>query len=311
MYKSRFSTWLFILMLALAGNWVACNWDTYFHAYSVYSDVGDVQTDVQINAFDSLTNFKTVSVKADADVVIAKHSDAVIDGYTKHEKLLYSPLVMYAWNANTQNSGYSMYVDNKMFSIMSVDFNTFLTAFENDKSYRDIGINADGKIAIGIPDETNLCYNDIVELFYVTLNDNKIPTDGERMALKERVNAIIDKCSKFMNVKQQLEHVKKENKDKSYDMVFIAPEMIANNSSESQAFSLKRKITYARDSWGLVYLSPCTSQSFDVFIKDTYNDKILCALEKSEICTHVGLRSRNGCIIEGWYHCPKSLSPVN
>ena len=127
-------------------------------------------------------------------------------------------------NASSYDDGLINVKDNYCYKI---DLMTVLDAMEKDKTWQDIGFNekvVSGDVALCIPNKSCWYYKDIENLFYLTLNGGKTPTDDEMVSLKPRVDALIKQCDKVISIESEIE--KEANELPDNFRVFIAPESL-------------------------------------------------------------------------------------
>ena len=227
MYKGRIGIWTLAIVISVIVSFLVTNVPKWFHTDDITVTVqckddmvlGDMLTQ------DNVNSFKFVTTESGGDVVIAGEDVTSLDGYDKIITM-HSPLVLY----------FNSYIDDYNAGVIGVvsgivykmDLKTILTAMESGKEWADLGINGkvvSGKVNLCIPNESCGYYNDIVELFYFTLNDGHTLTDETRASLKARVDAIIEKCEKVVDIKQSIvdDCKKKDNSNR----VYIGPEYLA------------------------------------------------------------------------------------
>ena len=138
-------------------------------------------------------------------ISIITRSEETYDGYTELKKYLYVPYVMVA-NPNLASSSQEYFGEiakNKY----KKDIRYILSAMEEDKKWKDLGLNGDsivkGNVSFIIPDEYSVGYNDIREYFILALNDFKMPSEDEINELSLRVDNILAKCTKVESIQSE------------------------------------------------------------------------------------------------------------
>ena len=275
MYKGKVSVWIWIIVIVLFVQfclnivfpWVG-SWGDYenttIYAESVYDDalldsVGNKQ----------FLDYKWYIDKQNPDIYITDDVDIEKkDGYTKYSNYLYSPLVMYVRSQVIDGSNYTGFIrlspDDGSSSPLQIDLYNILVGMEEDKTWKDIGVSTkvvEGKINVVIPNERCTYYSKVVDLFYLTLNNNKVPTEEERMSLTSRVNALLDKCEKTSSISQGIYDEYKKH-SKGYK-VFIGPEYLFVRGGEE----ISRQ-NY--DAYTCVYFMNTTFIEADLYVKSNY-----------------------------------------
>lgn len=300
MYKSRFFLWIGIILTLVTGKFLyntITTWDETHPHYYYYTDVPDAFSNAALNKYHSSDNFDITSNPQNADIIIKTHSDGQIDGYKKYDKLLYTPLVAFAYEADqlgfnklSETNGVAYYKDLAV----------VLDAIENEKTFEDIGLTKfiAGPVKLTIPDKGSSYYLLTEELFYEVLNDGKIPTEEERANLKERVDNLLDKCEKSEDVRTTLVEIKKNNSiSQKYplDSLYIAPEFIAINE-DTEVFRVNNSTNAG---WYPVYFGSTVAQYFDLYVKEDNVDKLYQMFYGSDFSSKTGIRISNGS--DGYY----------
>lgn len=292
MYRSRLSIWIscvcIIICLGLGVKfvkWLSAD-PAEYNMYCTSSDniiksnISDISGDYEFNLYDTREN---------TDFIIQPTSNETINGYTKYANYIYSPLVLWA-RADATDPKYGFNVLNKGNSYSSTvykDLAIILDAIENDKTFKDIGIDkkvAEGKVKLYIPNKMSVYYPLVEDLFYITLNNGKVPNDIERENLKEKVDALLEKCPKVEDVAQKMMALYDKD-DKEYTL-FLGPECIV--SRDTYAFN-----TTNENAWMCVYLNYTNTFNYDLFVKDGHKDNLLEVLIESGFSKKTGFRIYN------------------
>lgn len=211
----------------------------------------------------------------DPAVIISSHSDDNLIGFDKIENAIYSPIVLYIPVANSYNMVSDIYYTlggNSYF----VNFKGLCDAILNDKTLSELGIvksdskMADKKIVLNLPSSGTSYYDVVIDEIYCSLNDNKVPTAEEKIALKETVDALIEKSVVCNSVDEKI-----YNNDDCYN-VFVAPEFYIN----SKIYSVNSTNPGA---YTIVYFEKTIPISYDIFCKkgEIVNDIPLLDLVKT------------------------------
>lgn len=268
MFKGRIGIWISVLLCCsiITGliNWVP----TWFQEYETTISVNiekDNEFSEQISD-KSIGDFKMRTRDSGADIIVSDSGEN-IDGYTKYENLLYSPIVMYTVADIYDHSEGFIKVSNNS-SAFKADLYSILVGIENGKEWKDLGVSnkvARGPVTLYIPNEQNSYYEDVIELFYMTLNNGNIPSDDERDMLESRVNNIVSKCTKVVSITQS---VYDEYKNSSTNhKVFIGPEYLYQRGSDN---SMSRSYD---DSFQIVYLTKTITLYADMLIKESLSEE--------------------------------------
>lgn len=289
MYKSRFLIWLGLAITLILGK-IAYNqiqnYDASHPTYTIYADSRDLAINSKVTDLnDGKAKFQLVKNNANPDIILMEHSNEVIEGYKKYENYLYTPMAMYALHPTDNGSGFNVdgYVAYK-------DFKIILEAFENELTYEDIGIskNLNGTVQLAIPNKSSHFYEAVKELFYVTLNDGKKPTDIERETLSTRVDKLLAKCVEVEDVKQKLINLYNTGEKKNpKDTIYIGPESIVATGSDG----IKQSTNSDSSKWQIVYFNYTTIAGYDVFVKESETtEKTLSYFNNSGISGGTGYR---------------------
>lgn len=316
MYRSKFLTWIAIVVLILGGKYCT---DLYLQMddvieFSMYSTVQNIQTRNNILSFSDTTLKRaksTVGSSMDSDVLISDHSDKDISGYTKYDKFYYSPIVIYARFVSKNDSGFNYSAQGTSGSTAAFkNILPIINGFEEDKTYQDIGLNymqEDSQIKIAIPLESDTySYNAIKDMFYIVLNDGNIPTEDERKSLDERVNNILNKCEHYEDIVTELTVSLKLKAD---DTIYISTESHGINNSSlfyTSSQSSNSSCYYP------VYVEPAVGQYYDLYIKEGINENVIKYFYSDEFTNKSGLRSiRTSSPFSSSSHFIKNIQLIN
>lgn len=226
MLKARIKTWCIVIAVATILNISTSVFNDVNREPISVSVCANVSSDMNIAYNLSNKKFGDYMTKLQSDNadVFISDEEIVLDGYTKHENYLHSPLVLYALMTKNKSLNFIPSSDNNFFRI---DLLSILTAMEQDLNWEDIGITSDvasGFVTLYIPNENCDYYNDVVDLFYLTLNGGVDPTEDDKILLKTRVENILSKCHKvsdiYQSINQEYQIPTTEHK------VFIGPEYL-------------------------------------------------------------------------------------
>jgi hypothetical protein len=227
MYKGRLGLWILsviiCLIVSLGVKWIPTWFETTDLNISISID-GDADFS-QVVANEKINGIKMYVRDDDPDVIITSNTLANTENYKVYDDILYSPLVMYACGIYNNDDGFISVAGSS--NKYKVDLYAILTAMESGKDWESIGFHknvANGKITLYIPNEQCAYYNDVVELFYLTLNNGKTPDEATREALRPRVNTILSQCNTVSDIAQAIAD---EYSDPSKThKVFIGPEYL-------------------------------------------------------------------------------------
>lgn len=197
MYKGRIWVWSFVLVVAL--------FITNFTGIRTWYDNRKASENLKVyvdssnpsfsDSFDNIKfkRYHQIYVKKeDADMIVQRSSDEVIDGYEKYANKFYTPMVV----SYSRNYEPKFLIEYEETYSKQFDLKTYLEDIEADTpatKYFDSSLAKKNSVTLSIPSKGSVFYDDVVKTFLITLYDT--PTTeanyGERMA---RVEKIIDKC---------------------------------------------------------------------------------------------------------------------
>ena len=241
MYKGKISYWITIIFVVLCIQFCFSSFFPWvgrlFHKddITIYASTNQVDpTFFEEIGGVSMRNYRFLVDYTNPDIYFNDNGVALDkEGYVKYSKYLYSPLVLYLrFSVYENNSGFTRLVpDSGTSSPLQIDLYTILEGIEQGKNWEDIGVSSKvvgGPIILTIPNSRNSYYNAVVDLFYMTLNNLKEPTDEEYIALTPRVNNILSKCEQISDIS---EGILKEYSDSSENYkAFIGPEYLVARS---------------------------------------------------------------------------------
>lgn len=267
MFKGKVWLWIIVIACCFLVKGLFAWVPTWFDKYEVTLN-SDISYDNSFNEVvrDSKTGKFKVQIREDADYFFTD-KDFTKEGYTKYEDVLNSPIVMYMSNKLTNASEGFIRVSSNQYA-RKIDLYSILTAIENSNDdniveWEALGFNKkviNGPVELTIPNEQNVAYNKIVELFYLTLNNGNEVTDEIREELEPRVNNILSKCIKVVDIGQAVEYETK-NRSKT-NKAYIAPEYIFLRGGSS-SFSTSNDYAYMP-----VYFMRTTFLNSDLYIKN-------------------------------------------
>ena len=263
MYKGRVGIWITVILCCalITGlfKWVP----TWFESNDLNVKI-EMQNDSGMSetlSRNKINGYRLNLTDKDAEIIISDKSDS-ISGYTKIENKLFSPLVMYML-ADIDDHPEGLIKMGTNSYAFKVDLYTLLEAMENSKEWEDIGFSnkiIKGPVTIHIPNEQASYYNRVVDLFYLTLNKGEIPDNDTKEALKPRVDKLLEKCVKVVDVNQAV--YEEYKKSSTNHKVFIGPEYLFRRGAE---YSMSRQ---NEDSFQPVYFVKTVTLYADIFVKD-------------------------------------------
>ena len=263
MFKGRIWIWVTVIVCCLLTKLMIGWVPTWFESEEVTFNT-DVSMDTNMREMIKgyeISGYDMISDDNNPDIIITDKIDT-LDGYTKYENMLYSPLVLYAvQDAGDYPDGFIKVPNNSQ--ALRVDLYTILTAMENGKNWEDIGMHKSvisGAVTLYIPNEMNSYYSKVVDLFYMTFNNGEMPSDERKAELEKKVNNILSKCHKIPDITQGV-YEEKENNSKE-GKVFIGPEYLYNRGSNS-SFG-----TGYDDSFRPIHFMKTVFLYSDVFVKN-------------------------------------------
>lgn len=206
MFKGRIWIWIVVVVVCFIIHMFSI-WIPIWSHTDEMTLTADVSTDNDLAEGLSNTTIDRIHcniVSDEADIVISDNDALMIEGYTKYEDALYSPIVLYACNVGSYSNGFAQVGGS--YSCYKIDLLKIIEALEaGDKTWQDVGLHtnvADGPVTLYIPGEASGYYDAVVELFYLTVNGGQVPDDAKKTELEPRVTAILDKCTKVNDVMQ-------------------------------------------------------------------------------------------------------------
>lgn len=202
MYKGRIWVWSLVLIVAvLISNFSEVRtWLTTRKASENLKVYVDSSNPSFSDSFDDIKfkGYHQIYVKKDdADMIVQRSSDEIIDGYEKYANKFYTPMVI----SYSRNYEPKLLIEYEETYSKQFDLKTYLEDIEADTpatKYFDSSLAKKNSTTLSIPSKGSVFYDDVVKTFLVTLYDT--PTTeanyGERMA---RVEKIIDKCISINN----------------------------------------------------------------------------------------------------------------
>ena len=288
MYRARFQIWgiLLCIVAIIFGIIKFIGWITEEPIrYTMYCMSDDNTFKSNISDIDKDYTFTLYDSKENVDYIIQPASDEIIPGYTKYSNYIYTPMVIWARTEATDvDYGFTVLNENSSSSTVYKDLEIILEAIEDEKTFEDIGINkkvAKDKVKLYIPNKNSTYYPYVENLFYITLNNGKVPTEEEREELKTRVNSLLKKCSKVEDVGQKILSLYSKNND-DYTL-FIGPEALC--ARDVYAFN-----TTNNSAWVNVYPNWTCSYNYDLFVKTENKEELIKILKDSEFSDKTGYR---------------------
>ena len=228
MFKGRIGLWIILFVVCLLAQ-LGIKWiPTWFTSYETTIMI-DVEDDVNLSEFligQKINGFKLLLNTENPSMIISSEKIQNED-YVEYKDYLSSPIVLYvpAQLHNSKNNGFSSFSDGG--KVYQVDLLSILEAVESGANFETLGFHKDvvsGIATLYIPSEQSPYYDEVIDLFYLTLNKGKIPTVEEKTQLKSRMETILNKCIKVADIRQAIKD--EANKPSENKKLFIAPEYL-------------------------------------------------------------------------------------
>lgn len=305
MFRAKFKVWALVLVLCVAANFAINLVNNIASGKYGKPDINISYNLSSANTLAEKMNNNKVSgfrvsarnyLDTSSDVeIIFSNSDEEINGFDRVEKAVYSPLVVYVMNSVRNDDMSSLFWRNSngSYAPWNIDLYGILEAMEDGDTWQDLGMSPkvlNGPIELYISNKQGGYYDEVVELFYVTLNGGEVPSESERIALAPRVNALIAKCHQTSDVRGILsEAASKDYDNKINGVIAIAPEYLYMGSE--RAFSSN----YSSSAYGPFYLKNSINQYVNVYLKSgsSLGERFLTAMkEKKDFMNYTGWRVR-------------------
>lgn len=218
--KSKWKTWVFLIILALSIKVLPGYIKTFLTERAERKRADEIVTTYMITVNDVNSaiknkilkdkinvngkNVKFIDSFGEPDIIITRNDEAH-DGYIELKDYLYVPYVMVS---NPNLKGYSQECFGKLEgNKFKKDIRYILSAIEEDKKWKDLGIDGDsivkGKVSFIVPDKYSQAYQDIREYFILALNDFNMPSENEIDELTMRADKILEKCTKVESIQSE------------------------------------------------------------------------------------------------------------
>lgn len=291
MFKGRIGIWIAVLLSALGIFGIGKFIDFMSDNPIVYvnSDISNDSMFSSIMVRYNVGKYNCIINDESPDLFFTDDLESK-NGYTKHENILSSPLVMYVKSSLHNNDSGFVKIPGGSYSYM-VDLKAILEAIEEDKAWKDLNIDskvAKGNVTLYIPNENNSYYDEVIELFIMTLSGSNNLSAEEYNQYAKRVDKIIEKCHKVFDIGQAIHD---EYKDSTANhKVFIGPEYLYQRNPHSMG-------TRSTDAFSIVYFDKTITLYADMFTKDenteVINQFIDYMFTKSSFVTTTGWRVKN------------------
>lgn len=257
MYKNRFHFWIAIFLIAVLIRSIV-NLDISSIVVKSKEVTVNIAADSSVKS--NFTKAKTGAIELvqttnDPSIIIKPVSDETIDGYSKISNAIYSPIVMYIPTDEDAPSSlfYQLGGDTRY-----VNFVDIAEAIINDTTAGELGISdnddiKDSTIILNLPSKSTAYYDAVIEQIYVSLNNNKKPTEEEKLELKGTVDTLIEKSVNCNDINSKL-----DSEMTGYN-IFICPEYYMNVSNYGEG----KGNNYYRP----IYFEKTITPGYDVFIK--------------------------------------------
>lgn len=268
MYKGKFGLWISVLIfsfvLQMGITFVPKLFEDKDVTLYFNSNVDSMGSEILNNQ--NIGNFKLFINKNNADIVIADNLENK-ENYTSYSNYFCSPMVLYVQNDVVNNEeGFILANPKSEVSPIKVDLKNILLAMENGETWKSLGVNSKvvkGNVRITIPNERSPYYDAVVDLFYLTLNDFKVPTETEKEELENQVNSMLEKCDKVVDIGQE---IKTEHEKPSTDSkVFIGPEFLYIRGGSEMSRS-------NCDAFVPVYFPKTTVYTLNMYVKNNLQE---------------------------------------
>jgi len=265
MLKSRIGIWIFVIILCIGGTYLIDNVPKWLETteINISSEVPD--SNIAESTLDNRYGGYRVKTKSGDYDVIFSVSNEEKEGYNIKENLIYTPMVMYVESYVDDYEGGFINAEGDN-NRKKIDLYTVLNAMEKGQNWGDIGVHekvVKDKITLYIPNEKSWFYPAVEDLFYMTINNGKMPTEEERIALKERVDKILDRCEMVADISQAV--YDEYNDESKSGKVFIAPESLyLTSNGMSNAGNYNKFVP--------VYFTQTTFIYANAYLKNDYKD---------------------------------------
>ncbi len=239
---------------------------------SIYSDEENNNFRKNINTVKTKEGeYHIVDSPANAEIMIMRHSDKEIEGYSKHSNYLYSPIVMFAsYEALESNSGFDVN-DN----CASKDMSILIDGMIQEKTWKDMDLEPryDDPMIINIPIKAASYYQDVIDSIQYSL---------EKVESSYELKTVIEKMTKVESLAMEIDNLLKDRNN----AILIGPEFLVGNNDNVAA---SRSSCYIP-----IYPEQTTAIYWDVFVKtDENEDRNLNSLSDKKFFKQTGLRCEN------------------
>lgn len=287
---SRFFIWIVVIAITFGG-------------YNFYKWISTPKTPLaascSFNNYQELSNLQNVKIsgykteynKGQKPTLIISKPNEDIKGYKEYNKYIYSPMVLYTGNfVLDKDTGFiiSDLDSSQDYRTASKNLTMILEGIENNKTWAEIGVNVkelkDKKVTLVIPDKYSSLMPFVKELFFVNLTDNRELSEEEFTNAMNRVNKIINRCTKVEDLKSYLDNAF-EKDDISF--VAVGPEYLMNDNSSFSAENNEYVVP--------VYPQKTTAISYSLYIADGTEqeliDKIIDKYTSKKIKQEINFRT--------------------
>ena len=293
MFKGRIGIWISVLVAAIVLQFLVIRVPVWLESDDVIMSVS-VDKDADLN--DVLANSRICKINitlrdSDPDIIITEKNEVHVN-YEKYSDFIYSPLVMYATNVSYDDEGFIGVPSSS--NCYKVDLKNILIAMQDGKEWKDLGFNKDvinGKITLYIPSEDCAYYENVVDLFYLTLNNGKDVDAATKEQLEPKVKELLKKCKTVSDMSQAIEE-EAENESKTHK-VFIGPEYLYQR--DSSTFSAESDYKFRP-----VYFKNTVYLKANVYVKKSTTDDKTAATrfvnnmqESYKFLSYVGWRTKD------------------
>ena len=275
MYKNRFYFWILIFIFAIFINSAKnLNISSMIEKEEDIPINIDADSSIKSNLINAETGSITLSqTSTNPSIIIKDAGSEQIEGYTKIEGAIFSPIVMYIpTDAPYPSSLYYHLGGDSFFA----NFKDIADGIVNDKTLEELGLSENGDlknshIILNLPSKGTFYYDAVLEQIYIALNNNK-PVDSNK---KEELSPIVDKLIEKSVVCNDVS-AKVAEQSEDYN-IFIAPEYYLKSGNFGTVKGHRK--------YQPVYFEKTIAIGYDAFIKsdESYKESPLLDIFSTQI----------------------------
>lgn len=242
-YRGRFIIWALLFFLVYFYRYVCPALDNWLDEAFKDPEISYITLDTDYVEFDGfskvsgyIVNDHRLTYVDDEDNcdILVTEKEITDDSYIKYENALYTPYVLY-FKARAYESSNNLFINLSgsnytLSSCLECDLYKILDGMLNDKEWKDIGVSknvAKGPITLHIPNESSMYWDDVLDIFYITLNAGKDVTEEDKARLQGDIDKILSKCVKERYILNAIQMA-----DAKEPIVALAPEMFNYHGSD-------------------------------------------------------------------------------